>query len=192
MSRDFTYIDDIVEGIVNVISKSNVKRNKYEIYNIGNNKPEKLLKFINYIEKLLSKDAVKDFLPMQPGDVSRTYADIDKIVKDYQYSPKTNLEQGLKKFVDWYLDYKLSSDKKIMSKLFVLIGSGPSTTFILDYILEKTNDKVIIFERGSSENAFSLNSLFSKRITKIYYIFPNDISIRWFFKFVGWKIRYNR
>ncbi len=115
MSRDFTYIDDIINGIVNVIDNP-MKENRlfdevgypiaqYKIYNIGNNKPEKLLKFIEILENALDKKAVKNFKPLQDGDVISTYADIDDLMKDFNYSPKTSLEIGIKNFVKWYREF---------------------------------------------------------------------------------------
>ena len=108
-SRDFTYIDDIVEGVVRVIEKSPQIRiyNKdyYKIYNIGNNNSVKLLDFINEIEINLDKVASKDMLPMQPGDVERTWADVEDLIKDYDYHPNTSIKVGVKSFIDWFKDY---------------------------------------------------------------------------------------
>ena len=112
MRRDFTYIDDIVEGIVKVTNKipqSNLTAEKksapYKIYNIGNNQPVNLVDFIESLEKHLGVKAQKELLPMQPGDVPETYADIDDLMKDTGFKPKTSLDVGLKHFVDWYRSY---------------------------------------------------------------------------------------
>ncbi|MDJ0508983.1 MAG: NAD-dependent epimerase [Crocosphaera sp.] len=108
MKRDFTYIDDIVEGIVRVINQipqplsSSVP---YKIYNIGNNQPVELGQFIEVLEDCIGKKAIKEFLPMQPGDVPLTYADVDDLIKDVGFHPHTSLETGLKKFVSWYKNY---------------------------------------------------------------------------------------
>ena len=105
MRRDFTYIDDIVEGLVRII-ESPVK-DKYKIYNIGNHKSEQLGDFIATLEKHLGKTAKKELLPMQPGDVSQTYADVNDLVEDYGYAPNTSIDEGLKRFVEWYLKSEL-------------------------------------------------------------------------------------
>ena len=77
----------------------------YRIYNIGNNKKEKLLHFIHVLEENLGRTADKKFLPMQPGDVQVTYADVDELIRDFDYKPATSLEDGVRKFVEWYKDY---------------------------------------------------------------------------------------
>ena len=109
MERDFTYVDDIVEGVVRIIEKSAEDRIKtnalYKVYNIGNNNSVKLLDFIKEIESNLSKTATKTLLPMQPGDVVRTWADVDELIKDYDYSPNTSIQEGVKHFIDWYKNY---------------------------------------------------------------------------------------
>ncbi|WP_458626667.1 NAD-dependent epimerase [Winogradskyella sp. PC D3.3] len=109
MERDFTYIDDIVEGVVRIIEKSPTKRIEsnefYKIYNIGNNNSVKLLDFIKEIELNLDKVAKKDMMEMQPGDVERTWADVDELIKDYDYKPNTSIKQGVKSFIDWYKEY---------------------------------------------------------------------------------------
>ena len=102
MYRDFTYIDDIVNGITKIIKKNIDSREHYKLYNIGNNKPESLNYFISIIEKYLGIKAKKKMMTMQPGDVSQTYANIDDMISDYGYNPKTDLEEGLKKFLKWY------------------------------------------------------------------------------------------
>lgn len=110
MWRDFTYIDDIVEGIFRMLEKApkpDEEGNCYKIYNIGNNKPEKLMYFIELLEEKLNKKAKKLYLPMQPGDVYQTYADISELQEDFGFEPKTSLEEGLDRFVEWYLkEYK--------------------------------------------------------------------------------------
>lgn len=106
MERDFTYIDDIVKGILNIIIKPVDSRAHYKIYNVGNNRSEKLLDFIAHIEKNMGKEAIKELYPMQQGDVTRTYADIKALINDYNFVPKTNIEQGIKEFVSWYIIYK--------------------------------------------------------------------------------------
>ena len=117
--RDFTYIDDIVEGVIRVAmspAKPNTdwSGNKpdpasslapWRVYNIGNNKPENLMKFIEVIEKEIGQEAIKEFLPMQPGDVPDTFADIEDLKNDFNFQPSTSLKDGVKKFVDWYFDY---------------------------------------------------------------------------------------
>jgi UDP-glucuronate 4-epimerase len=100
MIRNFTYVDDIVDGIVRVI---NTPR-PYEIYNIGNSRAETLLDFINEIEKNLGKKAIKQLLPLQPGDVPNTVADIGKMRK-LGYEPQTNIDIGIKNFISWYKEY---------------------------------------------------------------------------------------
>lgn len=100
MKRNFTYIDDIIQGILLVIDKPS----KYEIYNIGNDKTEELLDFIHEIENNLDKKAEMNLLPLQPGDIPKTEADISKISK-LGYKPTTNINVGIKKFIDWYKWY---------------------------------------------------------------------------------------
>ena len=108
MKRDFTYIDDIVEGIVRVIAKAPIStsnRPPYKIYNIGNNKPVELGEFIATIERIMGKKARKNLLPMQPGDVVATYADIDDLIKDVGFKPTTSIAVGLEKFIAWYEEF---------------------------------------------------------------------------------------
>ena len=105
MRRDFTYIDDIVEGLVRIIEGP--VKDKYKIYNIGNHRSEKLVDFIATLEKHLGKTAKKELLPMQPGDVSQTYAEVSELIKDYRYAPNTSIDEGLKRFVQWYLKSEL-------------------------------------------------------------------------------------
>jgi len=133
MLRDFTYIDDIVEGVVRVIdnpaqpidssklntqhSKHNTQNSKlknlppqvstapYRVYNIGNNNPVKLMDFIEAIENKLDRKIEKNMMPIQPGDVPATYADVNDLVEDLGYKPSTPVQEGIDKFVDWYLDF---------------------------------------------------------------------------------------
>ena len=105
MLRDFTYIDDIVEGVVRVIDNPRSSNPPYKIYNIGNNSPVKLMDFISAIEKKLGKTIEKNFLPLQAGDVPSTYADVSDLVEDLGYKPDTSIEEGIDKFVDWYVDF---------------------------------------------------------------------------------------
>lgn len=108
MMRDFTYIDDIITGIYNILAnppKTDDLGAAYKIYNIGNHQPVKLMDFITTLEKYLGKEAKKEYLPMQPGDVYQTYADVSELVEDFQYKPETSIEDGLKEFVEWFLDY---------------------------------------------------------------------------------------
>lgn len=107
MERDFTYIDDIVEGVIRVIDNPAKKTDSppYKLYNIGNNQPVNLLHFIETIESALGKKAEKKYVPIQPGDVPITYADVSDLKKDLGYAPKTPTTIGIKKFVDWYLSY---------------------------------------------------------------------------------------
>lgn len=112
MQRDFTYIDDVIEGVVRVMYQppkphiTNGNSNaRYKIYNIGNNKPVELLRFIEIIEQTMGKEAQKNFLPMQPGDVTRTYADVDELMQDVGFKPTTTIEQGIEDFVRWYQDF---------------------------------------------------------------------------------------
>ena len=109
MERDFTYVDDIVEGVVRIIEKSVDNRHDnsdlYKVYNIGNNNSVKLLDFIKEIEINLNTTADKNMMPIQPGDVERTWADVDQLIKDYDYSPNTSIKEGVKSFVAWYKEY---------------------------------------------------------------------------------------
>lgn len=117
MYRDFTYVDDIVEGIKNVIQKSPELTEDgapYKIYNIGNNKPESLLKFVEILETCLINEGIisqpgkKEFLPMQAGDVYQTYADVKELEKDFNFKPSTSLENGLAEFAHWYKNYYIN------------------------------------------------------------------------------------
>jgi UDP-glucuronate 4-epimerase len=119
MLRDFTYVDDIVEGIVRVAnhppkangswsssaSDASTSSAPYKVYNIGNNSPVRLMDFVEAIEKELGVNAVKEFLPLQPGDVPATYANVDDLVHDLDYKPETTIEYGVHKFIQWYKEY---------------------------------------------------------------------------------------
>jgi len=119
MKRDFTYIDDIVEGVVRVIDRlpepnpdwtgdspdPGTSYAPFKIYNIGNNQTVELMRFIEVLEECLGRKAEKNFLPMQMGDVQATWADVDDLRRDVGFKPSTPIEVGLKKFVDWYRDY---------------------------------------------------------------------------------------
>lgn len=108
MMRDFTYIDDIVKGIANILPNPPEEIEtgaKYKVYNIGNNKPEKLMDYIQTLEKYLGREAKKEFLPMQPGDVYQTYADVSDLMHDFNFKPSTSIDEGLGKFVTWFKEY---------------------------------------------------------------------------------------
>lgn len=117
MLRDFTYIDDIVEGVIRVIDNPakahpdwdhkdpSISSAPYKIYNIGNNNPVKLMDFITAIENKLDKKIEKNMMPIQAGDVPATYADVTDLVEDLDYKPATPIQEGINKFVDWYLDF---------------------------------------------------------------------------------------
>ena len=113
MKRDFTYIDDVVEGVVRVMrhlpqpitSDAFSTAAPYKLYNIGNHSPVELMRFIEIIEQALGKTAVKEMMPMQPGDVTATYADVSDLSADVGFAPSTPLEVGIEKFVAWYKDY---------------------------------------------------------------------------------------
>jgi len=109
LERDFTYIDDIVEGVVRVLEKKvddrQLSKELYKLYNIGNNASVKLLDFIEAIEQQLGIPALKEFLPMQPGDVEKTWANVDDLVRDYGYRPNTSIEEGVASFIEWYKEY---------------------------------------------------------------------------------------
>lgn len=119
MKRDFTYIDDIIEGVIRVMNRipqsnphwvgdhpdPSSSKAPYKIYNIGNNQPVELLRFIEILEECLGKKAQRNLLPLQPGDVLETYADVHDLMEDVGFKPDTSLEIGLKKFVAWYRNY---------------------------------------------------------------------------------------
>jgi UDP-glucuronate 4-epimerase len=102
MERDFTYIDDIVNGVTKILEKNIDNREHYKIYNIGNNKTESLQDFISTIEVAIGKEAIKELYPMQPGDVPKTFANVNELIKDYNYSPSTGINFGIEKFIKWY------------------------------------------------------------------------------------------
>jgi UDP-glucuronate 4-epimerase len=117
--RDFTYVDDIVEGVIRVLDRpaqpnpdwsgespdSATSSAPYRLYNIGNQHPVELMRYIEVLEECLGKKAEKNLLPLQPGDVPDTYADVSDLVRDTGYQPDTPVEEGVARFVDWYLDY---------------------------------------------------------------------------------------
>ncbi len=119
MQRDFTYVDDIVTGVIKVIDNPpkgdpswsgkhpdpSSSKAPYKIYNIGNNNPVKLMDFIEAIENRLGKKAKKNMLPLQPGDVPSTYADVSGLIEDFDYKPETSIQEGVNKFIDWYLEF---------------------------------------------------------------------------------------
>ena len=108
MYRDFTYVDDIVQGIMNMLlnpPKPDENGDCAKVYNIGNNNPEKLMYFIETLEKAIGKTAEKEFLPMQPGDVYQTYADVSDLQRDFDFKPSTSIEDGLNRFAKWYFEY---------------------------------------------------------------------------------------
>lgn len=118
-TRDFTYVDDIVNGIIKVLekpAKPNLEWNSnqpdpatskapWRIYNIGNNKPIELMKYINILENALGKKAIINFLPLQPGDILNTYADISDLKENFNYIPSTTVSEGINNFVHWYKEY---------------------------------------------------------------------------------------
>ena len=117
--RDFTYIDDIVTGVVRTLDSvaqpnpqwtgeepdPGTSNAPYRLYNIGNNQPVELMRFIEIIENNLGKKAVRNFLPLQPGDVPMTYADVDDLIRDVDYAPSTTIEDGVARFIEWYKNY---------------------------------------------------------------------------------------
>ena len=108
MRRDFTYIDDIVDGVLRVLARppaDDGSNAPHRLYNIGNNTPEPLLRFIGLIEQALGKTAEKILLPIQPGDVPKTYADIDDLRRDTGFVPRTAIDEGIPRFVEWYREY---------------------------------------------------------------------------------------
>lgn len=117
--RDFTYIDDIVEGVIRALDRpaqpnpdwrsdspdAASSNAPWRVYNIGSNNPVNLLDYINELEKALGKNAIKNLLPMQPGDVPDTYANVEDLIHDLGYQPTTPIEEGIKKFAEWYMEY---------------------------------------------------------------------------------------
>lgn len=115
MYRDFTYVDDVVQGIENILNnppQADEDGVQHKVYNIGNNKPEKLMDFIATLEVCLGREAKKEYLPMQPGDVQRTYADVTDLMKDFDFKPDTSIKTGLTKFVEWYKAYYCLNKKQ--------------------------------------------------------------------------------
>jgi UDP-glucuronate 4-epimerase len=105
MKRDFTYVDDIVEGVIRVLETTPAADPPHKVYNIGNQQPVELLDFIAVLERCLGKKAHRRLLPMAPGDVPATYADVDALVRDVGFRPQTPIEEGVRRFADWYRDY---------------------------------------------------------------------------------------
>jgi len=108
MSRDFTYVDDIVRGVVATVEtppRFTDGERPHRVYNLGNNQPVALLRMIEILEAATGREAIKQFMPMQSGDVAQTYADIERINRDYGFRPEVSLEEGLPRFVDWYRQY---------------------------------------------------------------------------------------
>ena len=105
LSRDFTFINDIVAGVVNTLLEDSKDKSLYKLYNIGNNAPVKLMNFIDSIEKIIGIKVEKEMLPMQAGDVNQTWADVSQLQKDYDYRSSTSVDQGIEAFVNWYKSY---------------------------------------------------------------------------------------
>ena len=117
--RDFTYIDDVVEGVVRVVDRAakgdanwsgnspdpGSSRTPYRVYNIGNNDPVKLEGFIEVLEEALGQKARRNLLPIQPGDVPDTFADVSDLLAEFDFEPSTSVTVGVRRFVDWYIDY---------------------------------------------------------------------------------------
>ena len=126
MKRDFTYIDDVVEAIVRIIPKPphSSMQPPYKVYNLGNNSPVELGEFISAIETALGRSAKKNLLPMQPGDVASTYANVDELMIDFDFKPSTSIDIGVKKFVDWYLQYYknfAATGKQLITKKLIAV-----------------------------------------------------------------------
>ena len=109
MQRDFTFIDDITEGVVRILEKDVQPRisskNLYKVYNIGNNNSVKLMDFIKAIENELKIEAKLNLMPMQAGDVEKTWANVDDLISDYNYEPNTTIENGVSSFITWFKQY---------------------------------------------------------------------------------------
>lgn len=129
MSRDFTYIDDIIAGVCKVLEvppsgndrwdgatpDPSSAKTPFKIYNIGNNKPVNLLHFIETLENSLGRKATKNFLPLQPGDVINTWADVDDLVENFDYQPNTSIQEGIQQFVDWYKEMYVSEATNVVA-----------------------------------------------------------------------------
>jgi UDP-glucuronate 4-epimerase len=125
MRRDFTYVDDVVESVVRLIDRPAVGNQKYStsspdpgsssapwrVYNIGNNKPVELLEVVRILEDAIGKKAKRELLPMQPGDVQATYADVDDLMRDVGFRPATPIEQGIARFIAWYREWSGNSGR---------------------------------------------------------------------------------
>ncbi|MDJ0589275.1 MAG: NAD-dependent epimerase [Pleurocapsa sp. MO_226.B13] len=130
MKRDFTYIDDIVEAIMRIIPRppQEFSQAPYKVYNLGNNNPVELGEFISIIEQVMGRSAQKNLLPMQPGDVVATYADVDELVADFDFKPTTSIAQGLAKFASWYQEYydadirAVENEQLVTDKLALVAG----------------------------------------------------------------------
>jgi len=119
MYRDFTYVDDIIDGVLLTLDRPALPNANWEgnfpdpgtslapwrIYNIGNNQPVELLDYVNAIEEVLGIKAIKKLMPIQPGDVPDTHANVDDLIEDFDYKPATNIQDGIQRFVDWYRNY---------------------------------------------------------------------------------------
>ena len=105
MRRDFTYVDDIVEGVIRVLDAVPGDVVPYKLYNIGNHEPVELLEFIAMLEKYLGKKAQKRMLPMQPGDVPATFADVEDLRRETGFRPRTSIDEGIRRFTEWYREY---------------------------------------------------------------------------------------
>lgn len=105
LSRDFTYIDDIVTGVLATLLEPSENTSVYKLYNIGNSQPVQLLEYIEAIETALDKKAIRKMMPMQPGDVKQTYANVDQLKADFNYQPTTEVQQGITEFVHWYREF---------------------------------------------------------------------------------------
>lgn len=113
LSRDFTYIDDIINGVMKTLIQDSRNNSLYKLYNIGNSTPVQLIDFINAIEKVTEKRAIKKMMPMQAGDVNRTWADIEKMKNDYDYSPSVSVDKGVQEFINWYQLHYSEQNKSI-------------------------------------------------------------------------------
>ena len=108
MKRDFTYIDDIVSGVIACLDRPPIDDGRsvpHRVYNIGNHRSEDLLRFIRLIEQACGREAVLEFKPMQAGDVPETFADIEATTRDFDFVPATSIDEGIPRFIDWYRDY---------------------------------------------------------------------------------------